>query len=625
MAETNLGFSKIVSTPTPLGWSQAYNAGHLFAVFSLQNHTMPEGENLTNTGKDLISTFESEFFTLETKDLESIKNALITTSSKIPENITLSFVVCYLTENVLYLFATGGGKAILKRSEKIGTVLEANDEKEIKSASGYVKEDDLIVLQTKNFQKIIPQSNLASALDSANPTQIAEELAPMVHEKADGGASALILSYKEGAVEPPVILSSSDQEENINETIEEISKTDNLDESTETNPPTPVVESIETEKDTDELEIPEITPDLSSRVIDDLPNISNEELPPITPIKRKRSMNFGFIKNPLKILPKGKKIIALVGVLIIVLIIITASFAIFKRNSSSDQKLFESVFSEAQAKYDEGINLKDLNGPLAQKGFQDAETLINKNIDEFNEGSDEYTKLNDLLTKIESELTSSAPTVSAKEVDKSESQLLSYELDNPKANYFAQSTSNVFFLDGTGVSRIDKGNDKKEQVVKKVFNSGGIGAFGSNFYVLDKDDGILKFAPSEDEYAETDYFTEAPDLKNAVSMGIDGSVYILFKDGSIKKYTRGAEVDFEISEIDKELSSPTRITTNDDSDNIYILDNGNSRIAVLDKTGKFVATYSSEVIKSAKDIDVNETDKKIFVLSGGKIYQLDIK
>ncbi len=151
MAGVNLAFSKVVATPTPTAWSQAYSAGSLFAAISLASTQIPQTEetNLNNVGKDLISTLESEFFTLENKDLESIKQAILTTTSKLPEELKISFVICYLNENILYLYAIGGGKAVLKRGEKIGTVLEGEEGNSIKSASGYVQDKDVIILQTE--------------------------------------------------------------------------------------------------------------------------------------------------------------------------------------------------------------------------------------------------------------------------------------------------------------------------------------------------------------------------------------------------------------------------------------------------------------------------------------------
>jgi hypothetical protein len=92
MAETNLAFSKVVATPTPTAWSQAYSAGRLFAALSLHTDLVPqEGEeHLNSLGKDFISTLESEFFTLEKKDLESIKQAVNTTEERVKEGIKVS-------------------------------------------------------------------------------------------------------------------------------------------------------------------------------------------------------------------------------------------------------------------------------------------------------------------------------------------------------------------------------------------------------------------------------------------------------------------------------------------------------------------------------------------------------
>ena len=64
--------------------------------------------------------------------------------------------------------------------------------------------------------------------------------------------------------------------------------------------------------------------------------------------------------------------------------------------------------------------------------------------------------------------------------------------------------------------------------------------------------------------------------------------------------------------------------TGEDFDNIYVLDNGNARVVVLDKTGKFVKSYQAGVAKSATDIDVDEANNAIFVLSNGKIFKIDI-
>lgn len=626
MAETNLVFSKVVATPTPTAWSQAYSAGRLFAAFSLESDIIPEAgeEHLNSLGKDLISTLESEFFTLEKKDLESIKQALGTTVEKVREGITLSMVLCFLSENVLYLFANGGGKAVLKRGEKIGTVLEADESQNIKLASGYVQEDDIIILQTKSFQKVIPASILASSLDHNNPNDIAENLAPHLHEKPEGAASSVILLYKEGGGQntaaPPAEIQEKDNEDN--QILEEIERSQK---------PIPVddVDDID-----NEIKIPQQTEETP-------PNDETEELPTETTSpfltdqlpRRKRvsfGLSLGFMKRIPSPLSHQRRIITTIAAILIVLIVVSAFLALRGRQDGADKQLFADVISQAQEKYDEGQNLKDLNGPLAQESFRSAKQILEENKDTFREGSSEDKQIEELLSKVNKEVSEATQgqNAPAKEVEKSESDLLSYEIDNPKATFFAENEDFVYFTDGSGVTQIDKGNDEKEQIIKKDWKTdGGIGLFGSNVYVLDKENGVLKFvAASESAYNKTNYFSgDVPDFGNVSAMAIDGSVYVLFDDGDIKKYTRGNEDSLSVSGVEKAMSNPTRIFTSEDTDNIYVLDNGNSRIVVLDKSGKFVSSYSASVIKSAKDFDVDEVNNKIFILSGDKVYQIDLR
>lgn len=636
MAE-NLDFSKIVSTPTPTAWSQAYSAGKLFAAFSLETETVPDQglEYLAGIGKDVISTLEAEFFTLEDKSLESIRGAVVTSLSRVGSEIKSSLILCYFSENVLYLFAQGGGKAAIKRGEKIGTVLESEiSGSDIKTSSGYVKDQDILVLETKPFQDIISQSSLASALDKNKPEDIAEEISPQVHEKAEGGAAAVIVNFIEGAGAAEAVAPIADEEaseekpeepsiETVGETPEVLSPEETENEESIT------LENLGTEKPEEARQ--EIPPS------DEIPTLGRSEIntPPfaateIPSARRGFSLPFDGLKLPfLGRIPRQRRTAAAVAGVLILLIVVVSALAIFNKNGGANDKLFQQVYSQAKQKYDEGQNLKDLNSGLAQSDFKDAKNIIEQNQSKFPAGSKDGKQLSDLLAQVNSQLkTTGGQTTSAKEVASTQSKLLSVELDNSSASYFTQNDQFVYFLDGSGAQQVDKGNDKKTQILKKSWKTdGGVGTFGSNVYVLDRSDGIHKLVPtSGGAYADNDYFSSnTPDLSNSVDMAIDGSIYVLNKDGSIDKYTKGAPDTFSVSGLDTPLKGAARIYTNSNFDNIYVLDNGNSRIVVLDKAGKFVTSYSAPQIKAAKDLDVDETGKKIFILSSGKVYQIDIK
>ena len=73
------------------------------------------------------------------------------------------------------------------------------------------------------------------------------------------------------------------------------------------------------------------------------------------------------------------------------------------------------------------------------------------------------------------------------------------------------------------------------------------------------------------------------------------------------------------------MADPTQIYTDDDSENLYLLDKGNSRIVVVAKSGEFEASYLWEGIPNVEAIVASEEEKKIFLLEGSKIYEIELK
>ncbi|MBA3723943.1 MAG: hypothetical protein H0W89_03535, partial [Candidatus Levybacteria bacterium] len=121
------------------------------------------------------------------------------------------------------------------------------------------------------------------------------------------------------------------------------------------------------------------------------------------------------------------------------------------------------------------------------------------------------------------------------------------------------------------------------------------------------------------------YFTtDAPNLSQATGMAIDGSVWIVQKDGKVLKYTRGEADTFAVSGLNKPLNKPSKIVTEITMANIYILDNGNRRIVQIDKKGTFQKEYSAAVLATAKEFEVDQKNNRILVLSDNKVWELPL-
>ena len=643
MADTNIAFANIVPNTSPASWSQAYNAGKLFAVLSLQKEAregMDNGE-LSSLGKEVISTFEQEFFTLENKDLDGVKSAIHRAIEKIAHLPSYSFVITYISGSVLYVFIAGAGSVILKRGTKIGTILEAEEiGSEIKSASGFLQNDDLIVLQTKNFSKIINIQTLAGALDQEDPDKIAEELAPKIHEKQDGSASGIILFYKdEKVVETLQALKETPAGESLDTAkataTEVVAKSDNFEEISLENLEDEVKEPAKPEEKEEPKTAPE--PPLSELVR----NLEEEaENKPFTQETKRSGRRFSlplraiFSRINLSQLTHRRRLLLTVALVIILVLGASIFFGIRNRDEKATQEAFAQIYPKASELYNEGRSLKDLNESLANENFLESQKILSENRDKFKEGSSEDNQIEDLLAKVNRELggeVSESEQTKATSVSSDVSDLLSVELNNTGVSHFTQDPTYVYFIDGAGVQRINNETSDKDQIVAKNWTDpAGVGVFSGNLYVLDKEvSEIFKFTPpaTGSAYTRSVYLAKdtTPDFSNATSMAIDGSVYVLTGNGKVLKFLRGVASPFSITGLSKPLSKPTKIYTIEDFTNIYILDRGNSRIVVLDKTGKFVEQYSAKIIKDARDFEVDEAGKKIFVLSGGKIYEINLK
>ena len=593
MAEAELNFAKIVANPTPLGWCQVYSAGKLFAAISLEKQEETEEKDYLNVvGKEILNTLEQEFFILEKKDLDSIREAVLTTSKKIPEDVIVSFVVGSVVDNILYVYIIGDGKVDIKREDKLGTILQASDQKNdsLSQASGFLQDKDIIILQTRSFAEVISENTLSEVLDNPSISDAAENLAPLVHEKENALASCIIVGLTEVSKES--VYESVKEEKQPEEDMQKEGKQESYFTKNEEN----------------------FDRDLSYK-----PKISLSFL-----------KNFKFFK--ISGLNHTRKLILTIVIIIIIIFATSIFFALQKQQNDKLALEFNRILPQAQKKYDEGKSLSDLNQALAKDSFLTAQKILDEEKDKFPKDSTYSKQILDLLSKVNNEIGSSPkPTTSTvKEVSSSDSVYLSLQLKN-SALYFTLDEKTVYFITSKEISSIANGSSASKSLIKNDNDwesVGGLATYSTNLYVLEKSQNqILKFVNSGSEYSKADYLTasEKPDFSKATSITIDNNVYVLFSGGTVSKYFKGNSQDFSLKGLDKPMSSPTRIYSNPDFDNIYILDNGNSRILAFDKTGNFKAQYQAQVIKNAKDFEVLEKDKKIFVLSSGKVYQIDIK
>ncbi len=587
MPKSKLTFAKIVTSSQPDAWSQTYNAGSLAAVVSLKLPAKQEAsQSLGVLGKELINHLEAEYFTLETKNLHAIKDAINNSLEKIPAEITLNLLVAAVINNILYVFLAGGGKILLKRKEKFGVLLEQTtdgkdtDNRAVLSASGFLENNDIVLLLTEQCAQLLSSETLTTAIAQLTPQDIAEVLSITLHESQQGNTAASIFAYHEEKNSPFATDTHKD----------------------------PIIQPVHTEEKEKPPLFQNTTPSLKKLKLPKLPKLPIPRLSP-------------------------KRLVILAVVIVIVLVLIASILhTAKKKNDTSQTQLFQSIYPQAEKKYEEGESLLSLNKSLAHDDFVSVQNSLNQLNGKFPANSLEAQKIQALQKKVNDALgntptTAQTPT-DLKIVDATTSSLLAAEIDHPDSNYFTADTKAIYYADSSGITSVDT-TKKAKQIIKNDSDwttLGGLGTYLGNFYVLDKKSSqIIKYVAANDGFGKTNYFSPPPDLSKAASLTIDTSIWVLNTDGSIQKYTRGKQDSFTVSGLTKPLSNPTRIVTTLDETNIYILDNGNSRIVVLNKSGAFQAEYPGSALKNAKDMDVMESQKKIYVLSDKKVYQIDLK
>ena len=114
------------------------------------------------------------------------------------------------------------------------------------------------------------------------------------------------------------------------------------------------------------------------------------------------------------------------------------------------------------------------------------------------------------------------------------------------------------------------------------------------------------------------------DIKNAMSLAIDGDLYLLKNNGEILKFTAGKIQPFGASALDPALTNPTQIWTYNDVKNIYILEPSTKRVVVLDKNGTLVKQYTSTNWVNPTSMVVDEVRGTVYILDSNKVFSFPL-
>ncbi|MFZ5845465.1 MAG: hypothetical protein ACOY0S_03290 [Patescibacteria group bacterium] len=523
--------------------------------------------------------------------------------------------------NVVYLVLRGKGAVYLKREEKVACLMEAPGE-----ISGEVAQGDTLLLASQGFTQVFTARDLTGVFDHLAPSEVSEKLTLLLHEK-DGvyGSAALIFQVAE--------LVSPENEELV---------------------PSPKIAPSPTR------------PALWRRPLRGRITHLAQALP--LPLKNRLRA----VKH--RLVPGGRinRLGLLVTLILIVLFGVSVVLGLRRQAAERRSQVVTQALAQAQHAFDEGVALLPLSPVKGRERLLTAREILASLTRSVNPRSGEGRELAALYQKVTDNLTQAMQIVRASPQLFFEASLLKkgatithfslvgdalgmvdgpgkavyvLSVESKKAEIIAggelyQGASQVAVLGDKLYTLVEAGihaartSDKKTLplVIKKdpEWNTiKSLVAYGGNLYLLDTGKSrIWKYVATETgfsplrEYLNPDTL---PNLQNATSMAIDGSVWVGTTSGKFWRFTAGRENTFIPQGVEPALGDNLVVATSDTVKNLYVLDSQNRRVVVLDKDGTYLAQYVWEGNFNPQDLVVSERHKKILLLSDGKIYALDLK
>jgi len=194
---------------------------------------------------------------------------------------------------------------------------------------------------------------------------------------------------------------------------------------------------------------------------------------------------------------------------------------------------------------------------------------------------------------------------------------------------FEDQNSILFYTEDGGIIEYD-GFVFNFMDAESGFKSGiDVVPYATKVYVLDPiGSQIWKYYRQRASYgsAESYLLADDVDLSGAVSMSIDGSVWILNSDGTITKLLSGVEEDFNIDRSPlTSFAGATKIHTAYEMSQLYVLDPANSRVLVFNKDAKtgglvYSTQYVFEGLDDIRDIYISQAENRMYLLTGDKVW-----
>ncbi|MBP9690584.1 hypothetical protein KBD81_00735 [Candidatus Woesebacteria bacterium] len=584
------------------GYTNFIVAGPYLGIVSIE-----EGMS-QDDGKQLLEEFKQGLLSTDVSSLSSFETTVsnLILSLNFPAHVALALGMH--KDGILYLKCIGAGQVYFRRGTKLDLLVSGDS-----SASGYLKEFDMVIFSTSAIETLIGTAHdLSAFVDLASPSEILQKIHTEEYGEEDQGFVSLFVEFN--AKQPVRELSILDEmEPKINDPISSI-----------------------TDSDRAEVSIPQPP---GMQVVDILPQ--NEKIPATPNIR-------GLIRNKV-----------FIGAVVVVLFALLAWSVVFGYQRRQAQALSEKVLAtqtEVEAKMIDAQEGAFLNLQASLGILSDVKTQVAKlKTETGNSHASTIAEMEKLIADTE------ASIMKKDEVESSEFYDLTLEAEDASGDTLGVDGTSVAILDSkakkvyvldlekksldeyvnpdlTDASSVTVYNGdvfvyhKSKGVMKFVTQSklnpiieadsewGSITdleVYNGNIYLLDTGNNeIYKYLVTEGGYSDKrPYFSSSEDISDATGMVIDSAIYVS-SASQISKYISGADEAFD-PQFPHEGASFDSIYTDENSEHLYALDTAQSSVYILSKDGEFERQLQSSVFKNAKGLYF--FDGSVHVLSGSSL------
>ena len=608
---------KISGAPSEKGWSQTYEyfsdgkegkeQAYLIVVFS----TITDSNKSENTiaGRDLLNELRDKFFSEKNSPNIALKETVLKIFDAFFQKLDgLEISAAVYMNGILYGCCINGGKLSLYRDSFLVKILDSNTP-QVVSAEGYPKENDIMILATADFFKNLPYSEIKNSLTKGIDAA-SDNFSIKLHDDSRSGV-CMIEFLKNGKNLPAESIAEANG--NVEPNPPKVARTFSID------------YKIRNVLDRIKSIVPRKRIYLQRRVEEDVP-------------------------------VKSKKLLV-IGVILTALLGVSVFFGLHKSKQEAYKSTYQDSLNLAKSNIEDAVNLKDVDVTKARTLFLEGRTLVEKLKSE-GITDPEVDNLSTLISeneslilgekRVESNLwldmtlinndfssgaisyydgvlnllnNSKETVISIIEDSKKSSIVKITDLTDVRA--ILTRSDGIYALTDSGVYQISK---NKKVIEKNWGDAVFFQAYAANIYLLDSQKGeILKSIGTDSGFSEPKKWTtsESENFNDTRSFVVDGSAWVLTPSG-VQKFSYGNNLKFKLTNYPYELPNYDIAYTGSDLTNIYLLSKSGKTVSVFNKDGQYQFNLITDIVSEAKDFMVTGDEKKIILLTGEKLYEINI-